>query len=372
MNQLTKTEIEIEEPIIQLQEASNAQSNSLKRGKYSPTNGKKKKTKQKPAKPQAAFKCEFCPERYSTNLSLIEHTRKLHSDKLPFECRVCRKRFTTTSQMKEHESNCQYRRFECHICKFSSLHADWNRFLVHFRKHTGEMPFSCKCCAKQFSSKRMLNHHMKYHPSEIPRKCSFCQRCFVNSAEAKKHEAHCSLKRQMECYLCKSAFTFRSSLRRHMPQHTGSTKFNCAYCNKGYVRKEFLHAHLQKIHAKELQSQCTICEMRFVQQSDADKHMQICKKKKELKCNLCSYKTISAIYFEDHKQKHVGSDEFKCLHCDEVFLQRSKLVHHVKIHNKKSKFNCPYCQKKYDRWLFMERHSLICPCAPNNSISRIS
>lgn len=79
LNQLIKNEIEIGEPKIQLQEASNAQSYSLKRGKYSPTNNKKKKIKQNTAKSQtASFKFEFYSENYSTNLSLIEHNRKLH------------------------------------------------------------------------------------------------------------------------------------------------------------------------------------------------------------------------------------------------------------------------------------------------------
>lgn len=255
------------------------------------------------------------------------------------------------------------KRFECHLCRFTSKHWHLHRFLVHFRKHTGEKPFSCKCCAKKFSSERMLNFHMKYHPSEIPSKCSFCTRKFATTTEAKKHESDCAVRRKMECYLCKSTFTYKSSLLRHMPQHTGLTTFNCKYCSKGYGRKDYLNIHM-KIHTRELQFHCTICELRFVRKADADEHMASCIKK-VFKCNLCNYSTISKIYAEDHKQKHVGSDEFKCWHCPAVFLQRSKLVHHVKTHNKKVQFQCPYCRKAYDRWLFMERHRQACSSAPS-------
>lgn len=379
-SQILKTEIEIEEESViqtQIQNGQNTKSqlptnkriNSSRATKERCKNGTRTtiNSKSKPKKASVhTYTCTFCLKKYCTDFGLIEHERRHHSDRLPFECRVCRKRFNEIGEMNGHESDCKRRRFECYLCRFSSLHSRLDRFLVHFRQHTGEKPFNCKCCAKKFSSKRMLNHHMKYHPTEITSKCLFCQRNFPNGAEKKVHESQCSLKRQLECYLCKSTFTFRSSLRRHMPQHTGLTQFNCKHCSKGYARREFYELHLQKKHINELQFQCTICDMKFSQQSDADKHMQSCKKKTELKCNLCNYKTVSMIYFEDHKQKHIGSDEFKCLHCDKVFLQRSKLVHHVKSHNQKLKFNCPHCTKVYHRWLFMEKHQQICPNAPSN------
>lgn len=155
--------------------------------------------------------------------------------------------------------------------------------MVHFRKHTGDKPFSCKCGAKQFSCKRplnirMLNFHMKYHPTEIPSKCSFCQRIFKSSAAAKEHESSCAVQRQMEWCLCKSKFTYRSSLTRHMPQHAVLTAFNCKYCKRGYVRKEYFEPHLKTAHINELRFTYKICDQRFSQQSNADHHIQFCTK----------------------------------------------------------------------------------------------
>lgn len=373
-----KTEIEVEEAALQpkIEQLNQVESNSTFSATSTPRKTKsaqiklKTKTTKKKSSPNSnCYQCEYCSEKTKTIIGLINHQRR-HIDLLPFECRVCTRHFNENDERKEHESTCTMRRFECHLCRFTSLHAHWNRFMVHIRKHTGEQPFACKCCTKQFTSKRMLNHHMKYHPNEILSKCSFCQRRFVSSADAKEHESKCALQRQMECYLCKSSFTYRSSLRRHMPQHTGLTTFNCKYCNKGYARKEYLDTHLMTDHTNELQFSCTICKQRFSQKTATDEHMQFCTKKTLFKCDLCNYSTISKTYAEDHKQKHIGSDEFKCWHCSEMFLQRSKLVQHVKTHNKKSKFKCPYCDKAYDRWLFMEKHRNVCSLAPSSSINK--
>lgn len=369
---IIKTEIELGEtmlcePMVCEPEREETNETSQVAVLKSPNSAYLKQNKNKKGQNTSKIKqlqCNVCSKNFSQQEGLNKHTHQ-HPNELPFQCRICFQRFIEIDQIRAHESLCTIKRFECYLCRFTTLHSHLNRFLVHFRKHTGDKPFSCKICAKKFSSKRMQNFHMKYHPNEILSKCSFCQRKFANETQAKMHIADCALRRRMECYICKSTFTYISSLKRHMPQHTGATKFNCKFCQMGYVRKEYLDLHM-KTHARELPFNCVICKSRFAEQSEIDKHMETCKNKKLFTCKLCDYSTVSKIYAEDHKQKHIGSDEFKCMHCPKVFLQRSKLVYHVKTHNKKAMFHCPHCQKAYYRWLFMDRHRKICPNATND------
>lgn len=366
-NMVLKSEIDIGDSNLEIQNQTKPSRKTPQLKKYR-RKGRKDlihSRKQHPNKPKIEqHLCKFCMKSFISEQSLKRHTRQ-HPNELPRECRHCAMRFDNVEQVKRHEVNCTERRFECYVCRLSCSHWHWNRLIVHFRQHTGEKPFECKCCKKAFFCKRMLDHHMKYHPSEILMKCSFCKREFPTSCEAKDHESKCALKRQMECYLCKSTFTYKSSLQRHMPQHTGFMKFKCKYCQKAFSRTDFLNEHT-KTHTQELQFDCTKCKRRFPQKTDLDDHKMTCTIKL-FKCDLCNYSTMSKTYAEDHKQQHIGNDEFKCWHCPEVFLQRSKLVHHVKIHNKKIPFPCPYCQKPYQRWLLMEKHKQICANAPSTS-----
>lgn len=362
-NPTIKAEIEIDEPKLerQIEGHNNLKPSDVqkcfknKKGE----NGEQNKCRRPKLK---KYHCQICGKDFAEQKGLERHSN-FHPTELPFRCRICLMRFASINQMKGHETVCTRQRFECYLCRFTSLHWHFSRFLVHFRKHTGEMPFECQHCAKRFSSNRMHTFHMKYHPTEVQSKCSFCQRIFSSSVEAKKHETQCAIQRKWECFLCKSTFTYRSSLLRHMPQHSGSYKFKCTHCNNAYARKDYLHMHNQIHHAKQLQFQCPQCKIGFSQKPELNVHMRACTKTL-FECNMCTFTTKSKAYAEDHKQKHIGNDEFKCLHCSAVFLQRSQLLKHVKIHNKKVPFHCPHCQKVYHHWVNLEKHRQKCPKAP--------
>lgn len=153
------------------------------------------------------------------------------------------------------------------------------QLLICLRRHSGDKPFHCTTCGKDFAQKANLLRHMRTHAFEKPFSCTTCGKGFI----------------------------YNSGLERHMRTHTGEKPFNCSVCSKD-----------------------------FSQRSHLSKHMRTHTVENELKCAVCGAEASDATKLAEHMRSHTGERGtpllFRCPVCGSEFTLRTALLEHAKVH----------------------------------------
>ena len=79
------------------------------------------------------------------------------------------------------------------------------------RIHTGDTPYKCTVCHKQFKSQSNLNRHMVLHYGDEPFQCDECDMA-VPVSQRDSHTCGSNKTRIHQCDICKKTFKIKCEL----------------------------------------------------------------------------------------------------------------------------------------------------------------
>uniref|UniRef100_A0A8C7W260 Si:dkeyp-113d7.1 n=1 Tax=Oncorhynchus mykiss TaxID=8022 RepID=A0A8C7W260_ONCMY len=226
------------------------------------------------------------------------------------------------------------------------------------RNLSGEKPFSCTQCGKNFSTLGNLKTHQRIHTGERPYTCSQCGKSFGQAGNLKRHQLIHTGQKPYICAHCPKGFTKADDLRSHQRLHTGEKPFCCLQCGKSFGQSKELKAH-QLSHTGERPFCCQHCGKSFTKEMSYHNHLQIHTGEKPYCCSQCGKTFSNSGVLKTHEKIHSGVRPFGCTQCGKSFGRLGHLKAHQQIHTGERPFACLQCGKNFSQSGHLKAHEQI-------------
>ncbi|XP_062043936.1 zinc finger protein ZFAT isoform X2 [Lepus europaeus] len=208
--------------------------------------------------------------------------------------------------------------------------------------------FTCEYCNKVFKFKHSLQAHLRIHTNEKPYKCPQCSYASAIKANLNVHlRKHTGEK--FACDYCSFTCLSKGHLKVHIERVHKKIKQHCRFCKKKYSDVKNLIKHIRDTHdpqdkkvkealdelrlmtregKRQLLYDCHICERKFKNELDRDRHMLVHGDKWPFACELCGHGATKYQALELHVRKHPFV--YVCAICLKKFVSSIRLRSHIR------------------------------------------
>jgi len=337
--------------------------------------------------PVRILKCPHqpCKTSFTRTNNMYRHMKIVHGDPEPYLCvyKNCELKFKESKKLRAHvgevhktETRKELEEIETSETKYKCEFPDCNReygkrqhLKEHFRKHTGDMRYSCEVCGERFFVHGHMKRHLYSHTGIKPHACRWkCGAIFASYGGRMKHERaqHSENPYKLECDICGRPFRFDRELDKHKLTHLAPDErqaYRCSYCGIIFDSVSHRERHEQR-HKDNDTFECEECHKFFKNEKNLRHHSkthhetQQTKKtdpnKKERKkpptyeCHMCDIPIKFALTALRRHLARKHSTNFKCEKegCNKTFAKQYQFDAHMKLHNHR---HCHLCGKDFKR-----------------------